>query len=219
MRSPQLLPLMTSTTSDDITSTTNVTASTADANYVSSINVAHHITTSASTHMTIPIHTPTPETFSTPTPSSSSTPSPSPKPTIPHLFLRNIQDCIGAASCSHEELEQFINFTNTFHPKLKFTWTICDTSLPFMDLCISISDKLPISDEFTCTSSNLVYCIRCSRCGLLYIGETDQFVEHLRSVLYNQQHLPVANYFNSYSLGDMSILGLLQCHNDTTRKL
>eukprot|EP00061_Rhincodon_typus_P001326 g14460.t1 len=27
---------------------------------------------------------------------------------IPHLFLRYIDDCIGAASCSHEELEQFI---------------------------------------------------------------------------------------------------------------
>eukprot|EP00061_Rhincodon_typus_P013566 g40011.t1 len=33
-----------------------------------------------------------------------------------HLFLRYIDDCIGAASCSHEELEQFIHFTNTFHP-------------------------------------------------------------------------------------------------------
>eukprot|EP00061_Rhincodon_typus_P000645 g12313.t1 len=31
--------------------------------------------------------------------------------TIPHLFLCYINDCIGAASCSHEELEQFINFT------------------------------------------------------------------------------------------------------------
>eukprot|EP00061_Rhincodon_typus_P001462 g14865.t1 len=33
---------------------------------------------------------------------------------IPHLFLRYIDDGIGAASCSHEELEQFIHFTNTF---------------------------------------------------------------------------------------------------------
>eukprot|EP00061_Rhincodon_typus_P002312 g17169.t1 len=34
---------------------------------------------------------------------------------IPHLFLHYIDDCISAASCSHEELEQFIHFTNTFH--------------------------------------------------------------------------------------------------------
>eukprot|EP00061_Rhincodon_typus_P003906 g21269.t1 len=79
---------------------------------------------------------------------------------------------------------------------------------------------------FTCTSANVVYCIRCSRCGLLYIGEIkrrlgDCFVEHLRFVRDKRQHLPVVNHFNSpsHSLGDMSILGLLQCHNDATRKL
>eukprot|EP00061_Rhincodon_typus_P009475 g33020.t1 len=33
--------------------------------------------------------------------------------TSPHLFLHYIDACIGAASCSHKELEQFINFTNT----------------------------------------------------------------------------------------------------------
>eukprot|EP00061_Rhincodon_typus_P004395 g22465.t1 len=57
--------------------------------------------------------------------------------TIPHLFLHYIDDCINAASCSREELQQFINFTNTFHFALKFTWTISDTSLPFLDLSIS----------------------------------------------------------------------------------
>eukprot|EP00061_Rhincodon_typus_P000291 g11178.t1 len=71
---------------------------------------------------------------------------------------------------------------------------------------------------------NLVDCIRCSRCGLLYIGETkqrlgDRFVEHLHSVRDEQQHLPVVKHFNSPSMGDMSILVLLQCHNDATRKL
>eukprot|EP00061_Rhincodon_typus_P005557 g25201.t1 len=59
--------------------------------------------------------------------------------TIPHLFVRYIDDCIGTASCSHEELEQLINFTNTFHPNLKFTWTFSETSLPFLDLSDSIS--------------------------------------------------------------------------------
>eukprot|EP00061_Rhincodon_typus_P002120 g16666.t1 len=54
--------------------------------------------------------------------------------TIPHLFFRYIDDRIGAASRSHKEFEQFINFTNTFHPNLKFTWTISDTSLSFLDL-------------------------------------------------------------------------------------
>eukprot|EP00061_Rhincodon_typus_P010600 g35011.t1 len=79
---------------------------------------------------------------------------------------------------------------------------------------------------FTCTSANVVYCIRCSRCDLLHIGETkcrlrDRFVEHLCSVRDKRQHLPVANHFNSLShfLDDMSILGILQCHNDAIQKL
>eukprot|EP00061_Rhincodon_typus_P002967 g18951.t1 len=63
--------------------------------------------------------------------------------TIPHLFLRYIDDCICANLCSHKELKQFINFTNTFHPNLKFTWTISDASLSFVDLSVSISgDRL-----------------------------------------------------------------------------
>eukprot|EP00061_Rhincodon_typus_P005073 g24110.t1 len=80
--------------------------------------------------------------------------------------------------------------------------------------------------RFTCTSVNVAYCIRCSRSGLLYIGETkrrlgDDFVEHLHSVHDKRQHHRVTNYFNSpsHSLDDMSILGLLQGHNDTTRNL
>eukprot|EP00061_Rhincodon_typus_P002142 g16719.t1 len=79
---------------------------------------------------------------------------------------------------------------------------------------------------FTCTSTNMVYYIRCSRCGLLYVDETkqrlgDRFVEHLRSVRDKRQHLPVTNHFNSSSLSldDMCILGRLLCHNDATRKL
>eukprot|EP00061_Rhincodon_typus_P004428 g22541.t1 len=75
-------------------------------------------------------------------------------------------------------------------------------------------------------SANVVYCICCSRCGLLYISETkrrlgDHFVEHLHSVHDKRQHLLVVNHFNSpsHSLGNMPILGILQCHNDATPKL
>eukprot|EP00061_Rhincodon_typus_P005429 g24936.t1 len=104
-------------------------------------------------------------------------------------------------------------------------WKVCYTC-PYTSLLMSIQgpkQTFHIRQVFTCTSINLVYC---SRCGLLYIGETkcrlgDCFVEHLRSVHNKRQHFPVANHFNcpSYSLGVMSILGLLQCHNDTTHKL
>eukprot|EP00061_Rhincodon_typus_P012233 g37840.t1 len=61
-------------------------------------------------------------------------------------------------------------------------------------------------------------------CGLLYIRKTkrrldDQSVEHVHSICSNQHHLLVASHFNSssHSLSDMSILGLLHCHNEATR--
>eukprot|EP00061_Rhincodon_typus_P008697 g31542.t1 len=94
-------------------------------------------------------------------------------------------------------------------------------TIPHLFLCYI--DEL---QRFICTSVNVIYYIRYSRCGLFYISETkrrlgDCFVEHLCSVRDKGQHLLVANHFNStsHSLGDMSILGLLQCHNDTTHKL
>eukprot|EP00061_Rhincodon_typus_P017372 g46045.t1 len=74
--------------------------------------------------------------------------------TILHLFICYIDDCIGAASFSHEEFEQFINFTNTFHSNLKFTWIISDTSLSFLDLSGSISgDRLEADIYFKPTDS------------------------------------------------------------------
>eukprot|EP00061_Rhincodon_typus_P001496 g14958.t1 len=75
--------------------------------------------------------------------------------TISHLFLRYIDNFIGTALCSHKELEQFSNFTNTFHPNLKFTWTISDTSLSFLDLSIPISgDCLETNIYFKPTDSH-----------------------------------------------------------------
>eukprot|EP00061_Rhincodon_typus_P000422 g11653.t1 len=49
----------------------------------------------------------------------------------------------------------------------------------------------------------------------------DHFVEHLHSVRNQPLHLPVANHFNSPSRysDNLSILSLLQCHNDATRRL
>eukprot|EP00061_Rhincodon_typus_P002517 g17760.t1 len=59
--------------------------------------------------------------------------------TVPQLFRRYIDNCIGAASYTQDGLEQFIDFANNFHPALKFTWFISGTSFPFLDLSISVS--------------------------------------------------------------------------------
>ena len=56
----------------------------------------------------------------------------------PELFGRYIDDCLGATSCTKEELERFIDFVNSFHPALKFTWEISETSVTFLDINISV---------------------------------------------------------------------------------
>ena len=58
-----------------------------------------------------------------------------------------------------------------------------------------------ILHNFTCTSSNIIYCIFCIKCCKLYIGETgrrlsDRFPEHLRSVRNNDVDKPVALLIN-----------------------
>lgn len=58
---------------------------------------------------------------------------------------------------------------------------------------------------FTCTSSNLIYCIWCSQCGPLYIGKTkrwlgDHFAEHLCLLHLGLRDIPVSNHLNSPSL-------------------
>ena len=49
----------------------------------------------------------------------------------PELYGRYIDDCIDAISSSREELDHFITSVNSFHPALKYTWEISETSLAF----------------------------------------------------------------------------------------
>ena len=64
----------------------------------------------------------------------------------PELYRRYIDDCVGATSSTREELNQFITAVNSFHPTLKYTWGISDTSLAFLDI------KLSIGGNGLCTS-------------------------------------------------------------------
>ena len=64
----------------------------------------------------------------------------------PELYRRYIDDCVGATSSTREELNQFITAVNSFHPALKYTWEISDTSLAFPDI------KLSIEGNGLCTS-------------------------------------------------------------------
>ena len=64
----------------------------------------------------------------------------------PELYRRYIDDCVGATSSTREELNQLITAVNLFHPALKYTWEISDTSLAFLDI------KLSIEGNGLCTS-------------------------------------------------------------------
>ena len=77
--------------------------------------------------------------------------------------------------------------------------------------------SVKITDRFTCTLANVIYCITCTLSKKLYIGETgrrlgDRFREHLRDVEKDDKHAskPVARHFNvpNHSKEHMSICGL-----------
>ena len=84
--------------------------------------------------------------------------------------------------------------------------------------------SVKISDRFTCTSANVIYCITCTLCKKRYIGETgrrlgDRFREHLRDVEKDGKDAskPVARHFNlpNHSKEHMSVCGL-SLHQGTT---
>ena len=56
----------------------------------------------------------------------------------PELYLRYIDDCVGATSSTRKELNQFLTAVNSFHPALKYTWEISNTCLAFLDIKLSI---------------------------------------------------------------------------------
>ena len=73
----------------------------------------------------------------------------------PELFRRYIDDCLGTTSCTKEELERFIGFVNSFHPALKFTLEISETSVTFLDINISVqNNNLATSVHYKPTDSH-----------------------------------------------------------------
>ena len=56
----------------------------------------------------------------------------------PELYCRYIDDCIGATFSTREDLNHFITDTNSFHPAVKYTWEVSNTSLAFLDVKVSI---------------------------------------------------------------------------------
>ena len=81
-----------------------------------------------------------------------------------------------------------------------------------------------ITHHFTCISVNVIYCITCTPCKKIYIGQSgrrlvDRFCEHLRDVEKNNTDAskPVARHFNlpNHSHHNMTIFGLSLNHGQT----
>ena len=117
---------------------------------------------------------------------------------------------------------KFNNQPGTFTSKR----TRCKT-YPFICNGVKISGpnrSVKVTDHFTCISTNVIYCITCTLCTKIYIGETgrrlaDRFREHLRDVEKNNTDAskPVARHFNllNHSHHNMTICGLSLHHGNT----
>ena len=50
---------------------------------------------------------------------------------VPSLYMRYIDDIMGATSCTYTELCDFLGFVGSFHPAIKYTSIVSEDSLPF----------------------------------------------------------------------------------------
>ena len=94
---------------------------------------------------------------------------------------RNLRNSLVRLSSLPSNLEP-----GTFTALVKFATKVC----PFINSETHIQGpKGPyqVNDHFDCTTSNIIYCITCTLCNKLYIGESgrklgDRFREHLLDV-------------------------------------
>ena len=75
--------------------------------------------------------------------------------------------------------------------------------------------SIKITDHFTCSSANVIYCTACTYCNKLYIGETgrrlgDRFREHLRERNGKDASKQVTRHFHlpNHSKQHMAVCGL-----------
>ena len=106
----------------------------------------------------------------------------------------------------------------------------CDA--PRCRMCVHVSattilngprHNITIRAHFTCKTNNVVYCISCLCCLVLYIGGTGRMLrectgKHLRAIMRNLPGFPVAEHFNKprHRLEDMEVRCVKQCRVLTT---
>lgn len=95
---------------------------------------------------------------------------------------------------------------------------------PFIDSINTVrghNKHFTVNRSFTCTSTNLVYVIRCARCNILYVGETGRafsvrIKEHLADIRHERESRQVASHFLSehHSMTDFRTQVLWGVHGD-----
>ena len=60
---------------------------------------------------------------------------------MPEIYKRYIDDGIGATSLSYNQLLDFINFVQNFHPAVKFTYEISEKSVTFLDMKLLLETR------------------------------------------------------------------------------
>ena len=74
---------------------------------------------------------------------------------MPEIYKRYIDDGIGATSLNYNQLLDFINFVQNFHPAVKFTYEISEKSVTFLDMKLYLKQgKLTTSVHYKSTDSH-----------------------------------------------------------------
>ena len=117
----------------------------------------------------------------------------------PELYRCYIDNCVGATSSTREELNQFTTAVNSFHPALKYTWEISNTSLALLDI------KLSMEGNGLCTSVH--YKPTDSHSYLLY---SSSHPSHVKNSIPYSQFLRLSHLCSEDS--DFSLKSEEMCH-------
>ena len=136
---------------------------------------------------------------------------------IGNLFENNIV----TAFSNHKNLKSILVRSKLFSSEIPGTFTCGEPRCKMCDFVTSATTftgptgSFQVRKSFTCTSTGVVYCILCTKCGDLYIGETgrafkNRIYEHLRDIRAKTIGKAVAEHFNGpgHCIEDVSVAGL-----------
>ena len=83
---------------------------------------------------------------------------------VPSVWLRFLDDILMVLDHSLESLHSFIDALNSFHPTIKFTYTISSKEVNFLDVTVTKSDNLDFVTEVYVKSTNIHQSVEYSSC-------------------------------------------------------